>query len=64
MVTWPVLSVGVGLFLPAVPPDPIIAGGVMLWYLALVGLAELGRAWERPAGDAELRGRMAAHLAG
>jgi len=42
-VTLVVLMVGVALFLPAVVSDPVIAGGVMLWNLALLGLAELGR---------------------
>lgn len=51
VVPWLVLPVGVGLFLPAVPSDPVIAGGVMLWYLVLLGIAELGRPWEQPADD-------------
>ncbi len=51
VVPWLVLPVGVGLFLPAVPSDPVIAGGVMLWYLVLVGIAELGRPWEQPPAD-------------
>lgn len=51
LVPWLVLPVGVGLFLPALPSDPIIAGGVVLWNLSLLGLAELGRTLERPTGD-------------
>jgi trk system potassium uptake protein TrkH len=54
LVPWLVLPVGVGLFLPAVPSDPIIAGGVMLWNLALLGLVELGSSTHALAGEDRL----------
>lgn len=68
LVPWLLLPVGVGLFLPAVPSDPVIAGGVVLWNLVLLGTAELGRAWERPERDDPVRrwtehsGAAARHL--
>lgn len=41
-----VFLVSIAGFLPAVASDPVIAGGVIVWNLALLGLAELGKAWE------------------
>ncbi len=46
-----VVLAGVAVFLPAVASDPVIAGGTMLWNFALLGLAELGRVWDRPVDD-------------
>lgn len=53
-VTLLVLLASVAVFLPAVASDPVIAGGVIVWNLALLGLAELGRGWERDDTDDEL----------
>ena len=69
VVAWVVLPIGVGLFLPAVPSDPVIAGGVMLWNLALLGLVELGSAGpSRPGGGRQgewlaVNGPAVRHLA-
>jgi len=49
--TLPVFLVSVVVFVPAVASDPVIAGGVIVWNLALLGLAELGRGWERRETD-------------
>jgi trk system potassium uptake protein TrkH len=46
-----VLLIGVAMFLPAVVSDPVIAGGVMLWNLVVLGLSELGRGWDRSPAD-------------
>jgi len=43
--------VSVAVFLPAVASDPVIAGGVVVWNLALLGLAELSRGWDRDDTD-------------
>ncbi len=45
-VTLVVLLIGIAMFLPAVVSDPVIAGGVILWNLVVLGLTELGRGWE------------------
>jgi len=50
-VTLLVSLVSVAVFLPAVASDPVIAGGVVVWNLALLGLAELGRGWDRDDTD-------------
>jgi len=59
LVPWLALPTAVGLFLPAVPSDPIVAGGVMLWNLALLGLVELGSPASAMAGDDRLTRWMA-----
>jgi trk system potassium uptake protein TrkH len=68
-VTLVILMVGVALFLPAVVSDPVIAGGVMVWNLTLLGLAELGRSWQGPSDGGPMarwmdrNGPAARHLA-
>ncbi len=52
--TQSVLLVGVALFFPAVVADPVVAGGVILWNMILLGLAELGGNWGQHADDNSL----------
>ncbi|MCU0302513.1 MAG: hypothetical protein MUC56_00420 [Thermoanaerobaculales bacterium] len=49
-----VLLIGVAMFLPAVVSDPVIAGGVIVWNLVVLGLAELGRGYELSPVDSPL----------